>query len=143
MTFVSRGASWLWGQVTTPPHMKPFMAAVYLLSLYTGCVTLVAPPSSIAGPIGPVLAAVWAWCFILGGAIGLAVVFTRAWWIEKLAIASCWLGIGIYLFVVFSLHFVSSGSRLTQTGVVMLAGLVFIPRFWTIRKYNYEPRPRG
>lgn len=119
------------------------MAAVYFLSLYAGVVTLIATPSPIAGQIGPVLAAAWAWCFLLGGAIGLAVVFTRARWIEKIAIASCWLGTGIYLFVVFSLHFVSSDSRLTQTGTVMLAGFVFVPRFWTFRKYNYEPPPSG
>lgn len=139
-----QGARWLWDEISTPPHMKPIYAGVYVVTVLTGVATLVVPPQSIAGPIGPLLAAVWASCFIVGGILGLCTVLTRLWWLERAGLGASGLGLVTYGVVVVMLHFepTSSGSRLTQLGIIILAAALFLVRWFAIKDYSYEPRPR-
>lgn len=139
-----RFVRWLWGEITAPPHIKPIMAVAYGIATLTGMATLTNPPQSIAGELGPVLAAVWAWCFIAGGALGLATVFTPWWWAERVALIWADTGIAVYLFVVLNLHILAppGSSRLTQIGIIGLASCLLALRWHLIRVYSYEPLSR-
>lgn len=130
----------LWESVTEPRHMKAAYAALYAITITTGILTLLVPPSTIAGELGEPLTVAWSVFLIMGGFGGLLTVFPGWWWAERLSILLVWAGIGIYALVVLSLHFTSPGSRLTQLGFLVLAAGVGYVRWLMIRKYSFEPR---
>ena len=139
-----RFVRWLWGEITAPPHIKPIMAVAYGVATFTGLATLTNPPQSIAGEVGPVLAAVWAWSFIAGGVLGLATVFTPWWWAERTALIFAGTGVAVYAFVVLNLHILAppGSSRLTQVGIIGLAVCLLVLRWHLIRVYSYQPLSR-
>ena len=132
-----------WQRITEPRHLKAAYAAIYLLVLATGVATLLSPPQSIEGQLGNVLTVIWSVFLIVGGFGGTLTVFPGWWWAERLSLILTLAGIGIYAVVVLSLHIISEGSRLTQLGMILLAGSVFAIRWMLIRRYSFEPRPRG
>lgn len=134
-------AAWL--RITEPRHLKATYALIYLLVLATGVATLLAPPQSIEGQLGNVLTIIWSVFLIVGGFGGALTVFPGWWWAERLSLILTLAGIGIYAIVVLTLQLISEGSRLTQLGMILLAGSVFAIRWILIRRYSFEPRPRG
>ncbi len=133
----------VWRQVIDPPHQTPVIATAYIVTMLTGLVTVISPPASIAAPIGPVFAHIWAICLFAGGLVGLATVFAGWWWLERLGIVIILVGgLGVYALVITMLHIESppGASRLTQLGVLALAALLFILRLFAIRGFSYAPR---
>ncbi|MCE0510837.1 hypothetical protein LVJ59_17450 [Microbacterium sp. KKR3/1] len=135
-----------WGKVAKPRHVKVIYLVIYALSALIGVVTLVNPPQTIAGEVGPLLTTVWAGLFIVGGVVGTVTVLPGWWWAERLlGIAPILIGLAIYLSVVIVLHWQAletGGSRATQVGIILLAASPFILRFFFIKEYSYEPRAR-
>lgn len=133
-----------WERITEPRHMKIAYLVVYLLTVGVGVVTLITPPQTVAGEVGPVITIIWAGLFILGGAVGTISVLPGWWWAERLlAIGPVMLGLAIYLVVVIILHVQGAdtgSSRLTQVGIIVLASAPFTIRALVIREYSYEPR---
>lgn len=140
MRRLSRRIRRLWQSVTEPRHMKAAFAVLYVITIGTGVATLLVPPTSIAGQLGAPLTVAWSVFLIMGGFGGLLTVFPGWWWAERLSIILVWTGLAIYGIVIVSLHFTSSGSRLTQLGVLMLSAGVGYVRWLMIRKYSFEPR---
>lgn len=142
-----RGLRKAWDRVTRPRHVKVIYLVIYALSAGIGVVTLLNPPQTIAGEVGPALTNVWAGLFILGGLVGVVTVLPGWWWAERLlGIAPIMIGLAIYLSVVTVLHWQAldtGGSRATQIGIILLAASPFILRFFFIKEYSYEPRSRG
>ena len=130
----------LWDSITEPRHLKAVYFLLYIVLTLTGLVTLLVPPTSIAGELGEPLAVAWSVFWLLGGFGGMLTVFPGWWWAERLSIGLMWAGFGIYGIVVLSLHFTSSGSRLTHLGVILFALVAGLGRFVQIRKYSFEPR---
>lgn len=126
--------------------MKVAYLAIYVLTTAIGVVTLVTPPQSIAGEVGPLITTIWAALFILGGVVGAVTVLPGWWWVERLlALAPIGIGLAIYLAVVVVLHVQNAqdgSSRLTQVGIIVLAAAPFAVRFLVIREYSYDPRAR-
>ncbi|GGH34269.1 hypothetical protein [Microbacterium album] len=139
----TRVVKFLWNSITEPRHLKVAYAAIYAVVLGTGMATLLHPPRTIEGELGQLLTVIWSAFLLLGGFGGLLTVFPGWWWAERLSIVLTLTGLGIYALVVVSLHFTSSGSRLTQLGTILLAASPFIIRWVLIRKYSFEPRTRG
>lgn len=135
-----------WERITEPRNMKVAYLAIYLVTALIGVVTLVMPPQSIAGEIGPLITTVWASLFILGGTVGAVTVLPGWWWAERLlALAPVAIGLAIYAAVVVVLHLQSTdtgSSRMTQVGTIVLASAPFAIRFLVIREYSYDPRAR-
>lgn len=133
-----------WQRITEPRHMKVAYLAIYLLTVGVGGVTLVTPPQTVAGEVGPVITIIWAALFIVGGVVGAIAVLPGWWWAERLlAIGPVMLGLAIYLVVVVILHIQGAdtgSSRLTQVGIILLASAPFSIRALVIREYSYEPR---
>lgn len=134
----------LWAMIAEPKHMKLAYLIIYLLTIGIGAVTLISPPQTISGEVGPIITTVWASLFILGGIVGAVAVLPGWWWAERLlGVAPVLLGLGIYLCVATVLHvqgWESGSSRLTQMGIILLASTPFVLRFLVIREYSYEPR---
>lgn len=131
----------VWERVSEPRLMSAIYFGIYVGWLLTGFATLLDPPNTISGELGPVLTIAWALLFILGAGVGLATVLGGWWKWERWACRISLAGVGIYSFVVASLHFTSPGSRLTQLGVVYFGGAaVFVVRMVMIRGRSYAPR---
>lgn len=130
----------LWERITEPRHLSVIYGAVYTIAFLTGLATIAVPPQSIAGELGPVLSVLWACMFIIGGALGIVTVLPGWWKWERWACAFVLAGIAIYGGVVLTLHFTSTGSRLTQLGVLLIASLVFVIRIALIWGRTYGPR---
>ena len=134
----------LWSSITEPRHMKVTYLVIYLLTVCIGVVTLLSPPQTIDGLVGPIITTIWASLFILGGLAGAIAVLPGWWWVERLlGIGPVMLGLTIYLTVVIVLHVHSmdaGSSRLTQIGIIVLASTPFTIRALVIREYSYEPR---
>ena len=129
-----------WESITEPRHLKVTYLVIYLVVVYTGVVTLIAPPRTIEGVLGSLLSLGWSGFLIVGGLGGLMTVLPGWWWAERLSILMASAGIGIYGATVFGLQVTQSGSRLTQLGVIALALSVFVVRWTLIRRYSFEPR---
>lgn len=146
MRAAMRWLSQVWQGITEPRHMKVAYMVIYMLTIAVGVVTLIAPPQSIAGEVGPTITIVWACLFLLGGIAGTITVLPGWWWAERvLALAPVGIGLSIYAAVVIVLHVqtVDAGaSRLTQVGIIALAAAPFAIRFLVIREYSYDPRAR-
>lgn len=134
----------LWERVTEPRRLRAFYAVVYAVTLLIGFATLLSPPQSIAGELGPFVTTFWAVLLVLGGFGGLLTVLPGWWWAERLSIWLVFAGLGIYLLVVLSLHLNArdGSSRLTQLGVIALASGVFAVRLMLTKGMDYEPRRR-
>ncbi|MFT4258040.1 hypothetical protein [Microbacterium sp.] len=130
----------LWDRVTEPRRLKALYAFLYAVATGTGVVTLLFPPQSVEGVLGRALVVVWSSLFIAGGVGGMSTVLNGRWKWERWSIGSILMGIGIYGAVVLSLHFTSSGSRLTQLGVLVLAAGLFVVKLELIRWYSFDPR---
>ncbi len=131
----------IWSSIREPRVLKTIYFGVYAITLLTGIGTLLSPPTSISGELGPILTVIWSVAFIIGGTGGMLVIFPGWWWAERLVgVGFPLAGIAIYAFVVATLHFTSSGSRLTQFGTLMLAAALFVVRWVQIRGYSFEPR---
>lgn len=133
-----------WLSITEPRHMKVTYLVIYLLTVCIGIATMLSPPQTIDGLVGPIITTIWASLFILGGVIGAVTVLPGWWWVERLlGIAPVMLGLTIYLTVVIVLHMhglETGSSRLTQIGIILLAAAPFTIRALVIREYSYEPR---
>lgn len=132
-----------WGKITEPRKLRAFYAIVYGFTVALGFATLVAPPQSIAGELGPFVTEFWASLLLMGGFGGVLSVLPGWWWAERLSIFLIFAGLGIYLLVVFSLHLGARGdgsSRLTQLGVIALASAVFVVRLLLTKGMDYEPK---
>lgn len=130
----------LWDRITEPRLLSTIYGGVHTITLLTGIVTLLVPPVTISGHLGPALTIAWSLCFVLGGSVGIIAALPGYWLWERWA---CWfalLGIGIYGYVIATLHFTATGSRLTQLGVLLLAATVFIVRLALIWGRSYAPR---
>lgn len=129
-----------WERVTEPRHVSVIYGGVYTIALLTGILTVLVPPVTIRGELGPVLTMMWAGLFVIGGAIGMCTVLNGWWAWERWGSILIITGIGIYGFVITTLHFTTEGSRLTQLGVLALAASVFVVRWTMIRGRTYGPR---
>ncbi|WP_353809169.1 hypothetical protein [Agromyces sp. SYSU T00194] len=129
----------LWESITEPRHLKAAYFVIYAVAFVTGSVTLLVPPVTIAGQLGPAITVLWSILFIAGSTGGLLAVFPGWWWAERLSAVLIVTGILIYAIVIGSLHFTHTGSRLTQLGVLALAASPFVVRWLLIRKYSHEP----
>lgn len=113
----------------------------YVVTLCTGIVTLTNPPATIEGQLGPILSASWSLFWIVGGAAGALTILPGWWEVERHAVSSSLIGIGIYGVVLLLLHLNSTtGSRLTQLGILAIAVLFFLLRLALIRGHDFEPR---
>ncbi|WP_221585540.1 hypothetical protein [Microbacterium sp. G2-8] len=133
----------VWESITEPRHITSAFFVVYLIVTYTGITTLVSPPRTVEGSLGDPLSTAWAILLIAGGVGGALAVLPGWWWAERLAIILTGAGIGIYGIVVLGRQLETSGSRLTQLGVIALAGALFAVRWLLIRGYSFEPRPEA
>lgn len=131
----------IWNKIREPLQLKVTYFFLYAITLWTGVVTLVSPPSSIEGLLGAVLTPVWSLFIILGGLLGLITVLPGWWATERLGIYAVFVGLGIYAGVVLSLQFTTAGgSRLTQFGIILMAAGLSVVRLLLIRKGEFEPR---
>lgn len=129
-----------WARISEPRVLRVLFWIGYAFTLYMGVVTLTNPPTTIEGVLGPVLSVSWALFWLVGGVTGMSTVLVGWWEIERYAVAASVVGVLIYGSVVFSLHFTSTGSRLTQLGPLGIALLFFAIRLVLIRGHDYEPR---
>lgn len=141
---VSSSSRWrgVWESLTAPPRQKPVYLFIYVATVYMGLVSLRVPPESIQAEMGPALTVTWSCLLLLGGAVGACTVLTRLWWLERLGLACAALGLTMYSTVVLYLHFSSEGSRLSQFGVLLVAGCAYALRWLAIRHWDYCPRDR-
>lgn len=129
-----------WLRIAEPRVLRLVFLVGYLVTLGTGIATLTNPPTTIEGALGPILSVSWAIFWIVGGTVGAATVLPGYWQAERAAAGAAMFGIAVYAVVVTTLHFTSSGSRLTQLGVLVLALLFYIVRLALIRGHDFEPR---
>ncbi|MGI6878846.1 hypothetical protein [Microbacterium sp. gxy059] len=133
-----------WESITEPRHLKVFYFGVYALTLAIGLVTLAQPPQSIEGPLGPILAALWAGMLTAGGLGGALAVLPGWWWAERLSVLLAMGGTYIYAGIAVYLHVTGppGSQRLTQALTIILATTVFWLRLLLTRRWDYEPRRR-
>lgn len=129
-----------WERITEPRFLSVIYGGVYTIGMLTGVATLLVPPTTISGQLGVPLTFAWSLFFIVGGVIGMVVVLPGWWAWERWACVFSLTAIGIYGFVISTLHFTAAGSRLTQIGVLALAAAVFAIRLVLIKGRSYGPR---
>lgn len=142
MDVIAKWAWRIWESITEPRHLKTFFFVAYLITIGIGLVTLFNPPSSIEGPLGPILTRFWASLLLLGGAGAAASVFPGWWWVERSSIWFIITGALIYAGIAFAIQVVAGpeSSRWTQIGFIGLAAYLLSLRLVLTKDWDYEPR---
>lgn len=130
-----------WDALIPEPRWVSIMYTLgYGITVAMGIVTLIHPPQTLTGAVGEVSMTTAAILWLAGGTIGM-ISGQREWWEgERYALAMMLVGIIFYAWIITGLHFVGDGSRLTQLGVLGLAGLFLLLRFGFIWRYPFKPR---
>ena len=132
-------ARWL-NLIPEPRYASTVYALVYYLFVATGPATLLMPPQSIEGVLGQAGMNLVGIFLLAGGLVGMGAGWREWWELERWAIAMMGIGLATYGWIVFQLHFQSTGSRLTQLGIIAIAACVLILRIGMIWRYPYKPR---
>lgn len=135
---MKRVRAW-WQSVIHPPRQRPWYFVIYLVIAATGVVTILQPPVTIEAEFGPALTFVWALLIAVGGFLGACMVLTRFWAMERAALGWIFTGLSMYAVVVFMQHIGTSGSRLTQLGVILALLLMLAKRYQTIHGWTIAP----
>lgn len=122
-----------------PPLDRPVFQIGYIATIGAGVATLLVPPSTIANELGPVMSVAWAVMFIMGGTIGALTIYTDHWQLERLGIKTAGLGLLVYAAVIIALHVSEPGSRLTQLGMIIGTGGLYLARLRQITGWDYKP----
>ena len=137
-------AAWFrtwWLIVPEPRELSLAFTALYVLALGTGAATLLFPPVSLSREVGgPQIMASVGWLLVIGALLSLVGGAREHWKLERIGL---WLqswALVIYAAIVLVLHFSSTGSRLTQLGVICMALVAFLIRYLMIWRFTYRPR---
>lgn len=130
-----------WLLVPEPRELSMAFSALYALALCTGIVTLVSPPLSLSREVGgPQIMASVGGLLVIGALLSMWGGAREHWKLERIGL---WLqswALVIYAAIVLVLHFSSTGSRLTQLGVICMALVAFLIRYLMIWRFTYRPR---
>lgn len=137
-------AGWLrtwWLRVPAPRELSLAFTVLYAFALGTGLATLIVPPTSIAREVGGpgVMASVGA-ILTVGALTSMYGGAREHWKVERIGLWLMAWALLIYAGIVFSLHLSTSGSRLTQLGVIGMALTGLLIRFLMIWRFTYRPR---
>lgn len=128
------------GRIPEPRSISVILSIAYAVFVLTGIATLVTPPTSIVGAVGEVTMSLVGWFFLAGGVIGMIAGSTEFWQLERVGIAAMAVGLTTYAYIVTTLHFTTTGSRLTQLGIILIAACFLALRFAMIWRYDFKPR---
>ena len=130
-----------WLLVPEPRELSMAFSALYVLALSTGAVTLLSPPISLSREVGgPQIMASVGGLLVVGALLSMAGGAREHWKLERIGL---WLqswALMIYAAIVLVLHFSSTGSRLTQLGVIAMALVAYLVRYLMIWRFTYRPR---
>ena len=129
----------LWLKIKEPRTVSIAMFLSYLVMLGAGVNVLFDPPSTLQGMIGSVSMTSLAILLVLGGGIGSIASLPGTYWLEFFAVLFAELSAAIYLFIILSLHFTTSGNRLLQASFVLLVMLSFLARGVQLWERPYSP----
>jgi len=132
--------TWWMRLVPEPRYASTVYGVAYSLFVATGLATLAWPPQSLEGVFGTGGMAVVGLMFTLGGAVGMLAGWREWWELERWAVAAMFAGLTAYAYIVILLHFQSTGSRLTQAGVIFIAACLLALRMGMIWRYPFKPR---
>lgn len=132
--------SW-WLRVPSPRELSVAFTALYALAFCTGMVTLLQPPLSLSREVGgaQVMASVGV-LLIIGAVLSIVGGAREHWKLERIGLWLMSWALVIYAAIVLTLHFSSTGSRLTQLGVICMALMAFLIRYLMIWRFTYRPR---
>ena len=77
---------------------------------------------------------------VLGALISMVGGACEHWKLERIGLWLQTWALVIYAAIVFALHFSSTGSRLTQLGVICMALVAFLIRYLMIWRFTFRPR---
>lgn len=140
MTVTKRIRGWWEAIIPEPRWVSTIYTLGYATTVGMGLVTLTNPPQTLTGAVGEVSMMLAAILWLAGGLIGM-IAGQREWWEgERYALTMMLVGIIFYAWIITGLHFIADGSRLTQLGVLGLAGLFLLLRYGFIWRYPFKPR---
>lgn len=123
-----------------PRDISVVYTIVYIVTLYTGIVTILQPPSSLSLAVGGPQTMALVGILMTMGAVAALVGGAGEWWrMERIGVLGAGAGVLIYAAIVLGLHLTTEGSRLTQLGVIVLAELLFVVRMMMIRTFTFRP----
>lgn len=140
-----RASDWFrfwWLKVPDPRIVSIIVGIVYATAFFTlgGLGTLIAPPQSIVGEVGSRTMIAVGCLFLIGSVVGMIGGALDHWELERVGIAFMLVGAIVYSYIVLTLHFTMSGSRLTQLGMLTAAIGFLLLRLAMIWRYDYKPR---
>ena len=137
-------ATWLqtwWLRVPMPRELSVAFTVLYSLALGTGVVTLLWPPVSLSNEVGgPQVMASVGVLLIAGAIVSMIGGALEHWKVERIGLWLMAWSLLIYGAIILTLHFSSTGSRLTQLGVIGMALTAFLVRYLMIWRFTFRPR---
>lgn len=125
--------------VREPRRVKAVYWCYYVAAACVGAATLIAPPRTVEGTLGPVFTTAMSLLLVIGGLVGAATVFGGWWRVERLGIWCALGATGIYTGVVTSLDAAAEVSREAHLGFVLISSGLFVVRLALIRGHDFEP----
>lgn len=128
-----------WRRINEPRTISVLYFVSYLVFTAAGVNALVTPPNSIQGEIGATAMTMLASLLVVGGVIGSIAALPGMYWLERFAVGAVASSALIYLLIIVTLHFTSTGNRLLQAAFVSSVLLHQGVRWVRIRERPYRP----
>lgn len=112
---------------------------VYLCLAGAGITALMDPPRTFIDAMGYDLTFFWGGFLTLGG-LAAAASCPRGWWfLERIALVPAIGGTVLYLAIILTQHFTTSGNRLPQACIVLAITLTLVIRMIATWKFWQDP----
>ncbi|RLV54839.1 hypothetical protein D9V41_14715 [Aeromicrobium phragmitis] len=128
-----------WHRINEPRTISVLYFVSYLVLTAGGVTALVIPPTSLEGEIGATAMTMLASLLVFGGSIGSVSALPGIYWLERFAVGAIASSATIYLLIIVTLHFTSTGNRLLQAAFVCSVLLHQGVRWMRIRERPYRP----
>jgi len=131
---VVRAGMWLFSRIAEPRVPRLIQFGIYLCLGWAGHLVLLNPPASFTAELGGYVI-VFAWFLTLGAAAGAVAVLPGTWWLERMAVISIWVALGLFTLIAIGI----GNSPIGAAIAIALAGAL-IQRWREIRQYHVAPR---
>ena len=136
--------AWLqtwWLRIPMPRELSVAFTLLYVIAFASGIATLLVPPISLSREVGgPEVMASVGVLLSVGALTSMWGGYREHWKVERIGLWLMAWALLIYAAIVAALHFSSTGSRLTQLGVIAMALTAFLIRFLMIWRFTFRPR---
>lgn len=130
----------LWLRIQEPRVVTTTQAAIYLVCIIAGAVSLLAPPTPLVAVFTHDAGRSWGALMLSGGLLGLPSCLSGVWWVERAGIVALASAAAMYLVASVSLELADPDTSVAGVIAMTLIALLGLAQRWAdIHRWTHDP----